>query len=150
MFDRFKRVTARLATPFLLSGALIVGPGAPVAQAGSENTYIVVYGSQALPAGSTQTIRSAGGTMVAAYPEIGVAIARSTNVSFSKQVKTDSNVSGVTSTKGFATHLKKDPAESGGSDTAGESGDFPSLQARQWDMTQIHAFAAQQVTEGSR
>ncbi|GAC1512909.1 MAG: S8 family serine peptidase [Candidatus Dormibacteraceae bacterium] len=150
MLDRLKRVAARFATPLLLSGALIVGPGAPVAQAGSESTYIVVYGSAALPAGSTQTIQSAGGRMVVAYPEIGVSIARSTNASFSRQVKTDSNVSSVTSTKAFATHLKTDRAESTASDTAAESGDFASLTARQWDMTQIKAFAAQEITKGSR
>jgi subtilisin family serine protease len=150
MLDRLKLVAARIATPLLLSGALIVGPGASFAQAGSDSTYLVVYGSQALPAGATQTVQSAGGTMVAAYPEIGVAIARSTNLSFSKQVKTDSNVAGVTSTKGFATHLKKDPAEAAASDSAGGDGGFASLKARQWDMTQINAFAAQDVTRGSR
>ena len=150
MLDRLKLVAARIATPLLLSGALIVGPGASFAQAGSDSTYLVVYGSQALPAGATQTIRSAGGTMVAAYPEIGVAIARSTNLSFSKQVKTDSNVAGVASTKGFATHLKKDPAEATASDSAGGDEGFASLKARQWDMTQINAFAAQEVTRGSR
>jgi subtilisin family serine protease len=149
MFDRLKRVTARFATPLLLSGALIFGPGAQVVQGGSENTYVVVYGSKALPAGATQTIRAASGTMVAAYPEIGVAIARSTNLSFTTQVKTDSNVAGVSSTKGFGTRLKKgDPAEAVGGNN--EGGDFPSLKSRQWDMAQINAFAAQEVTRGSR
>jgi subtilisin family serine protease len=150
MLDRLKLVAARLATPLLVSGALIVGPGAPVVHSGSESTYLVVYGSQALPAGATQTIRSAGGTMVAAYPEIGVAIARSTNLSFSTQVKTDATVAGVTSTKGFATHLKKEPTDSTATDSGADQGDFASLTARQWDMTQIKAFAAQEVTKGSR
>jgi subtilisin family serine protease len=88
--------------------------------------------------------------MVAAYPEIGVAIARSTNLSFTKQVKTDRNVAEATSTKGFATRLRKDPAESAAADGAAESGDFASLTARQWDMTQIKAFAAQEITKGSK
>jgi subtilisin family serine protease len=141
----------------MLSGALLVGAGAPVAQAGSESTYVVVYSSKALPSGSTQTIRAAGGTMVAAYPEIGVVIARSTNLSFTRQVKTDSNVAGASATKGFGTRLKKgDPAEGtgagglGDNGGSGESGDFPSLKSLQWDMQQINAFAAQEITGGSR
>ena len=151
MSDRLRRVLARLATPVVLSGALIAGSGASIAEAGSESTYLVVYGSKSLPAGATNTIRAANGTMVAAYPEIGVAVARSNNLSFSKQVKNDRNVAGVAATKRFATRLKKEnPAEAAGAGEAAESGDFASLKARQWDMTQINAFAAQEITRGSR
>ena len=147
MVNRLRSVAARLTISVLLTSAIVVAPGTSIAQAGADSTYVVLYGSEGLPAGAAQRIQAAGGTMIAAYPEIGVVIAHSTSLSFTTQVKGDSHVAGVSATKGFGTQLKKGEPDTGG---AGESGDFPSLKDRQWDMAQINAFAAQKVTRGSR
>jgi subtilisin family serine protease len=148
MVKRLRGVAVRLTISALLAGALAVGAGTSIAQSGADSTYLVLYSSQALPAGAAQGIQAAGGSLVAAYPEIGVVIARSTNLSFSSLVKGDSRVAEVAATKGFGTQLKKgEPDAAAGTD---EGGDFPSLKSRQWDMAQINAFAAQQITRGSR
>jgi len=147
MVNRSRRVIARLTISFLLSGGLAFGLGTPIAQAGVESTYLVLYGTQAVPAGAAQHIRASGGTVVAAYSEIGVVIARSASSSFTAQVKGDSQVASVSATARFGTQLKKGEPDAAGTAT---SGDFASLKGRQWDMTQINAFAAQQITPGSR
>jgi subtilisin family serine protease len=147
MLRAIRLLSARVTTALLLSSAFVFAPGVPIAQAGAENTYVVLYGSQAVPAAAAQHIQAAGGSMIAAYPEIGVAIARSASSSFTAQVKSDSKVSGVSATSGFGTRLKKSEPDAGGT---AETGDFPSLKDRQWDMAQISAFAAQEVTSGSR
>jgi lantibiotic leader peptide-processing serine protease len=147
MVRAIRRLSARVTTALLVSSAFVFAPGVPIAQAGAENTYVVLYGSQAVPAGAAKHIQAAGGSMIAAYPEIGVAIARSASNSFTAQVKSDNKVAGVSATSGFGTQLKKSEPDAAGST---ETGDFPSLKDRQWDMAQINAFAAQEVTSGSR
>jgi subtilisin family serine protease len=118
-----------------------------VAQAGTAETYLVLYADQTLPSGAAGHVQASGGSVLATYPEIGVVVARSATTSFKAQVKRDSRVAEVSGTSAFATSRKR--REPGG-DENNQSGDFPSLKDRQWDMRQIHAFEAQRVTSGSR
>src|SRR2546428_14050915 len=48
-----------------------------IANAASAQTFIVLYGQQAVSASSRTAIRQAGGTLVYAYDQIGVGIASS-------------------------------------------------------------------------
>jgi subtilisin family serine protease len=127
--------------------AVGAGLAAPVAQAGSLQTYVVLYRQQALPAAAQQDVAAAGGQAVASYADIGVVIAKSSSSAFPAQIKKDGRVSGVSATSGFATQLKtREPDPTAEAD----SGDLPSLADRQWDMRQIQAVQAHEVTEGRR
>jgi subtilisin family serine protease len=129
--------------------AVALGPASPAAFAGAATaqTYVVLYAAQALPGDATLHVQASGGSVVAAYPEIGVVIARSAAASFREQVGNDGRVAGVSATGAFASGLKqREPAAN--EDPGG--GHSPSLAAQQWDMSQIHAFQAHEVTSGQR
>jgi lantibiotic leader peptide-processing serine protease len=125
---------------------------APTAGAGTTRTYIVLYKQHAVANDAAARIQSAGGTLVASYSQIGVAIARSSNNAFAATLKKDLKIKGVASTEGFGVQLPDQTEQ--GSDATGDDveatawGD--SLSNRQWDMTQIHAPEAQAINPGSQ
>ena len=94
----------------LIAGSLVLA-SAPMAvavqtvHAGTQQTYLVVYNQQALPAGTTSAISRAGGTVVAAYNAIGVAVVRSDSATFRADVMKDSRVQGVSATAKFANSI---------------------------------------------
>src|SRR2546428_13425333 len=53
-----------------------------IANAASAQTFVVLYGQQAVSASSRTAIRQAGGTLVYAYDQIGVVIASSASAPF--------------------------------------------------------------------
>jgi lantibiotic leader peptide-processing serine protease len=124
---------------------------APTAGAGTTRTYIVLYKQHAVANDAAARIQSAGGTLVASYSQIGVAIARSSNNAFAATMKKDLKIKGVASTEGFGVQLPDQTEQ--GSDATGDEvettawGD--SLSNLQWDMTQIHAPEAQAINPGS-
>src|SRR5215208_146193 len=141
----------------LSAAGLLAGQfaAAPVALAGTTETYVVLYRQQAVPANAQATIERAGGTTVASYDQIGVVIARSSDASFRTKLASDSRVEGVSATTGFATRL--DPTEADSHDGDGGPGDLPNAPATdadtlsplQWDMRQIHTPEAHAITGGS-
>jgi subtilisin family serine protease len=125
---------------------------APTAGAGTTRTYIVLYKQHAVASNAAARIQSAGGTLVASYSQIGVAIARSSNSAFAATMKKDLRIKGVSPTERFGVQLP-DQTEQGSDATADEVettawGD--SLSNRQWDMTQIQAPEAQAINPGSQ
>ena len=75
----------------LMAGSLLLASAPMVAavqtaHAGTQQTYLVVYSQQAVPAGAPATISSAGGTLVASYGAIGVAVARSDSSAFRDKI----------------------------------------------------------------
>jgi subtilisin family serine protease len=122
---------------------------APAAIAGTDQTYVVLYKSLAVPANAGDTVKQAGGTVVASYGAIGVVIARSGDARFSSRITSDSRVDGASATASFATQVTDELA-------AGEPlpdgtpapGDDP-LSVFQWDMVQIHAPEARAINGGS-
>ena len=143
----------------LLTGSLLLASvpivGGQAARAGTQETYLIVYAKQALPAALATTISGAGGTLVARYDAIGVAVANSDNANFRTNLMADPDVDGVAATTGFATQLLDPAVDSAGSsaDTAATpSTPAPgsdSLSSRQWDMAQIHAPEARAINGGS-
>jgi subtilisin family serine protease len=123
------------------------------AGAASAATYVVLYKAQAVPADGGASVRGAGGTVVASYPQIGVIIAESDSATFQDVLMKDLRVEGVSSTEGFATRLDDDTADAEGP----PEGDLPNAPATdgdtltplQWDMRQIHAPEAHAITGGS-
>src|SRR5437899_1556196 len=130
--------------------ALTFAPGASpvtrlaqpaVAEAATAQTYIVLYQQQAVATNAGNAIRQAGGTLVYAYDQIGVAIASSANPSFREDLlKLDGSVENAAATAAFATRLR-DVADAEGP-PPGELPNAPATDADtfsgfQWNMRQI-------------
>ena len=125
----------------------------PQSATGAAQTYVVLYKQTGGPGDAAAAMERAGGTLVHSYPEIGVVIARSSELSFRSAVMLDSRVEGATATAGFATRTSAvdvktvDASEAADTTAAGPWGDAGSF--RQWDMTQIHVPEAHAFTTGS-
>jgi len=149
-----RRIRRLLLTASLVL-ALVPIAGGQTAQAGTQETYLVVYTKQALPGGLAASISSAGGTLVAAYSAIGVAVARSGSANFRTNLMTDSSIGGVAATTGFATRLLDPAVDTTASiadaaatpSTPAPGGD--NLSSLQWDMDQIHVPEARAINGGS-
>ena len=120
-------------------------------QAGTAQTYIVLFKGQAVPTDAASVFAAAGGTLVYSYDQIGVAIARSDSATFSANLLNDSRIQGASATAGFATQLNDNTtADSTGVpavNTPAPGND--TLSGLQWDMNQIHAPEARAITGGS-
>ena len=136
----------------------IVAATAIAAPAAFGSSYIVLYNQQSIQGNAATTIQKAGGTLVYAYPQIGVAIASSTNPSFRDNLLKNSSIAGAGSDDGFATQLSDvESATSSSSDSGPPAGGLPnspatdsdSLSGLQWDMAQIHTPEAHAITGGS-
>ncbi len=140
-----KRIRRLMLAGSLLLAAAPVFTAVQTAQAGVQQNYIVVYNDQALPADTAATISGAGGTVVATYGDIGVAVARSDDTAFRDNLIKDSRIQGVSATPALATRLNDDSVVDDASTTAMTS----TLTSRQWDMDQIQAPAAHAINSGS-
>lgn len=135
----------------VLAASLAVAGSATGAGAGS--TYLVLYKQQAVPANAAASIAQAGGTLVYAYDQIGVAIASADSSTFASTLARDNRVDGVSATGQFGTRLEDDAA------TTTDAAPDPTpatpapgnddLSGLQWDMAQIHAPEARAINGGS-
>ena len=121
------------------------------AEAGSQ-TYIVLYKANGVSGASLAAVQAAGGTVVQAYPQIGVAIVKSDRGGFDAALRAaDASVKGAASTAGFAVAVEDDNSGAAVAaialGTAARGDD--SLVALQWDMDQIQAPAARAINGGS-
>ena len=137
-----------------ICGAALVTVGLLAASAASAaQTYIVLYQQYAVPGTALRAVSVAGGTLVATYSSIGVAIARSDNPAFAANLKTSKGVQNVVATAAHAIKLDgavdtseadatalQPPTPAPGSDT---------LSGLQWDMDQIHSPEARAINGGS-
>src|SRR5436190_15697688 len=85
--------------------ALLVAGGAVSGTNGTTETYVVLYKQQSVKSDAAATIQNAGGTLVYAYRQIGVAIAQSGNASFRDNLLKDSRIENAAATSGFAFQL---------------------------------------------
>src|SRR5919206_113028 len=109
----------------LIVCGLVAAVTAIAAPAAFGSNYIVLYKSSTIQGDAGSTIQKAGGTLVYAYPQIGVAIASSTNPSFRDNLLQNSNIANAAATDAYATQLQ-DPESRAGSDAAGPpQGDLP-------------------------
>jgi lantibiotic leader peptide-processing serine protease len=146
---RFRRLL--MAGSLLLASAPAVA-AVQTAHAGTQQTYLVVYSQQAVPASAASTISAAGGTVVATYAAIGVAVVRSDSATFRGSLMQDSRVEGVSATGAFATRLNDDNATDATAPAENASAPAPgsdNLSGLQWDMNQISAPAARAINGGS-
>jgi len=146
---RFTRIfTALVIAVSIMS---FVPVSAAPSQAGTAQTYIVLYKGQAVPTDAASVFAAAGGTLVYSYDQIGVAIARSDSATFSANLLNDNRIQGASATAGFATRLNDNTTVDSTSvpavNTPAPGND--NLSGLQWDMVQIHAPEARAITGGS-
>jgi lantibiotic leader peptide-processing serine protease len=144
----------RLGAGFGLVAASIVAAAvlSTTARAGADSTYIVVYRGSAVPADASTSIQNAGGSVVWSYSQIGVAIAKSSNASFSDSLLKDNRVESAVATSRFGTQLdtvESSTAPSGPLPDATPAPGTDDLSGLQWDMNQIQAPEARAINGGS-
>jgi len=118
--------------------------------AGTMKTYVVLYKGSSVSSDASNVIAGAGGTMLIAYKQIGVAIATSDSSTFRANLLRDSRIEGAQSTAGFGVQV--DDGAITGADASLPSTpatDSDSLSGLQWDMKQIHTPEAHEITGGS-
>lgn len=145
-----KRTAVRLLTVAAML-ASVFATAAPQGSATASQTYIVLYKGTSVPADAKASIQRAGGQLVIAYNQIGVAIARSSSISFRDAIARDSRVEGASATAKFASKVSDVETETGNSAEADGPVDDSAepLWGLQWDMRQIRADLAHEVTGGS-
>lgn len=152
---RLSRLVPVAASIILLSACAdtAVAPdlGSPAfdAVSGAEQTYVVLYSNLNVPADAAATLGSAGGVLVQAYDQIGVAIARSSDPSFAGQLRTVGGVQGVSATTGLGVALEAEFVHLGPLPDATPAPGEDALSFVQWDMDQIHAPEARAINGGS-
>ena len=166
--SRPRRLTAGLAAAALAlttlgaatAHAAPLADPAPAATPGPLMNYVV--NTKATPGHVRKVedaVKAAGGTVVTSYKQLGVVIAQSTNANFRVDVRAGHNgreVQSVGATRTAA--VSEGPAGSGTATAVGlkavdDAEATPVLDPReneQWDMVQIKADQAHQVTDGSR
>jgi subtilisin family serine protease len=137
----------------LASLALVTSPAGAVpastaTTSGPTETYLIVYSNGVSSAGAATAISSAGGTMVASYQQIGVAVARSANPTFADAIAAVRGVEGVSATAPFATPVDAVETDDTVATTAAPSASEP-LAGLQWNMRQINAPLAHEITTGT-
>jgi len=124
---------------------------APAAAAtGPETTYLVLAPQGKSTDKAAARVAAAGGTVVAAYGQIGVLVARSTSTSFAGAVA-GAGVESVASTQGLGTTLIDDDVAEAVDTVAVEATGDPTAEpmwGAQWDMQQIDVAEAHAVTTG--
>jgi lantibiotic leader peptide-processing serine protease len=133
--------------------AIVASAALAFASTALGQNYIVLYKQSAVPADAAATIQKAGGTYVYAYPQIGVAIARSDSASFRDNLLKDSEIENATGTAGYGVQVDIKVTDAEGP----PPGDLPNAPASdaeplfglQWDMRQIHTPEAHAITGGS-
>jgi subtilisin family serine protease len=123
---------------------------APAAATGPESTYLVLAPQGKSTKAAEARVTAAGGTVVAAYKQIGVLVAKSTNTAFAGAV-TGAGVESVASTDGLGTTLIDDELAEAADTAAVEATGDPTtepLWSAQWDMAQIDVAEAHAVTTG--
>jgi lantibiotic leader peptide-processing serine protease len=108
------------------------------ANASATQTYIVLYKQSALPATVGSTISKAGGTLVAAYSQIGVAVARSESSTFAATLAKNAKVEGVSASDGFGVSVPDTTADGPREELPNvPATDNDTLSGLQWDMVHI-------------
>ncbi len=152
---RLTRLAAPIGALALAAGLCVTAapavaaPAQTATQTGATETYLVLYKANGVSKSSLGAVAKAGGTVVQAYPQIGVAVVTSDRVGFGAAVKAaDSAVQGAASTAAFGVAIEDEAAEAAADDRHSGTREDP-LGAWQWDMDQIMAPEARAVNGGS-
>jgi lantibiotic leader peptide-processing serine protease len=140
----------RLAWAAVVIGAVMVA--AAMASPAQAAKYVVLYKQEDVASDAGTTIKRAGGSVVASYPQIGVVIAESDSASFASSLANDSRIDGAASTAGFGVAVDDEEASGppeGGLPNSPVDDSAEPLFPLQWNMRQIHTPEAHAITGGS-
>ena len=143
---------AVIAAGLIAVGAVAAGSTAEAEPAaGTNSTYVVLYRQGASSTSAAAAVKAAGGTLVANYREIGVVIARSSSAGFEASIEGARGVENAVATGNFGVSVGDAQAGAGpiSGDAPAAASDLEPLAGLQWDMRQINAFAAHDITGGS-
>lgn len=158
------RFVHRIATSVAAVGALVLAganpavstsPAASTTTTGESEstTYLLLYHQKSLPADLANRLGRAGGTLVAGYDAIGVAVARSSSTSFATEMRADGRLAGVAASRAIGSVAPSGAQVEDSHDQPSELPNAPatpdSLAPLQWDMRQISAPQAHAITGGS-
>jgi subtilisin family serine protease len=135
-----------------LVAALAAVIGLAFAGTASAQRYVVLYRHLAHPSLAQAQVQRAGGDVVAAYGQIGVVVAESSNPEFEAAIERYRQVEGAAPTAAYAVSggsegVEGDQHEGGlPNEPASDSDTFSSSQ---WALSLIHAKEAHAVTGGS-
>ena len=136
-------VLAVVVGAFLVAGAAVGAPASAV----TPETYLVLAPEGKSTDKAAARVAAAGGTVVAAYDQIGVLVARSSSPAFA-ETASGAGVDAVASTTGLGTPLEEeDTLETVAADATGNPTGEP-LWGLQWDMRQIDVAEAHAITTG--
>ena len=138
-----------------LVGLLVFGVfprAAPAQTVGTPGRFVVVFASATIPPGAQRLIESAGGAVVEAFPEVGIAVAVSDSVSFAARVGQSAMVESVGEER-----TRPLPTETIGAIEPDAVGPVPCTDSApcdrfyplQWNIRRVRADAAWAVTTGS-
>ncbi len=147
---RRRLITGGVAAATLLGGVVGLTATAAGGTEGAPSTYIVLA-SGASTSQAAAAVRSARGTVVAAYDQIGVVLATSSDAAFGSAVRRAPGVVGAAATGTFGVRLADDMTvldPTGPAAPAVPAGGDP-LSNTQWDMGNIGVWDAHAVTMGS-
>jgi len=137
----------------LLGAAVAVAVvAAALAGTASAARYIVLYKQEATPVNVAAQVTLAGGTLVANYDAIGVAVVESSSPLFATAMSRDARVESVSaSTQPIAkvSPMQVDSHDEQPPQLPNAPAGQDSLAPLQWDMRQIHAPEANAITGGS-
>jgi hypothetical protein len=148
-------VSRTLRRTHAVIAGLAVLLGAPAVADATPQNYVVLYQQYSVPNNVARTVTSAGGTLVASYGPIGVAIARSDSAAFAQNIRSTRGVQAAVATGAFGARpidVVQSTSEAGDAGAAAPSAPAPgsdSLSGLQWDMAQISAPQARAITGGS-
>lgn len=147
--SRPRRLAAGLSAAALVCLSLGATTNAHAAEPGPLMNYVV--NTKATPGHVRKTedaVKAAGGSVLVAYRQFGVVVAQSTNPDFKTDVRTGHNGKEVQSVGATRTAAVSEGAGGLNGDSATPVPD--PREGDQWDMVQIKADQAHQVTDGSR
>ncbi len=134
--------------------AAVVVTALALASVAMGENYVVLYKGNAVSVGASKAIAESGGSIVAAYQEIGVIVAKSSSADFRTQLLTrDSWIEAASPVSPYAVRVD-DPADAA-SGPPEELTNIPATDSTeplfglQWDMRQIHTPEAHAITGGS-
>jgi subtilisin family serine protease len=157
--------TLAVAAAFASAAALTAVAVQPAAAATGPAAHFVVLGPQNGNLSRTvASIEAAGGTVVQAWPQIGVVVATSPSLNFAQALRRAPGVQGVGATRALVEFVPPTPAIAAVTardqieqlDAVKDNGKavtptaFEPLAPNQWDMRLIRADAANAVSGGSR
>ncbi|MDB4976433.1 MAG: hypothetical protein JWN48_4774 [Myxococcaceae bacterium] len=112
-------------------------------------SYLVTYKTTTVPTCAKTDATAAGGTLVASFDKIGVAVVQSSSPTFVSKLAAKSTVQSVVNTSGAAQDAltTKFPTKRGAKPPPPSTSGEP-LAGMQWNMDQIHAREARAITPG--